>query len=154
MKRIASFCIDHDLLVPGLYISRVDGDVVTYDVRFKRPNGGDYLSPAAMHTVEHLFATFMRNSAVADQVIYVGPMGCRTGFYLLMRDTVDGETVRALTTDAMAFIADFEGSIPGSARAECGNYRAHNLQGARREAAAMYTALRQQGASLQYPQKV
>ena len=153
MERIASFCIDHDVLVPGMYISRVDGDVVTYDIRFKRPNGGDYLSDGAMHTIEHLFATYARNSAVASQVLYVGPMGCRTGFYLLLRDTVSGEAARALVCDAMAFIADYRGHIPGATRIECGNYRSQNLPAARREAAAMLAALRAQGPSLQYPQK-
>ena len=85
MKKIASFTINHDTLEKGMYISRIDGDVVTYDIRMKKPNGGDYLQMSAAHTLEHLFATYARNSRQKDQVIYVGPMGCRTGFYLLLR---------------------------------------------------------------------
>ena len=82
MERIASFCVDHTKLDRGMYLSRQDGDVLTWDIRMKKPNQGDYLSTAAAHTLEHLFATYARNSAFQDGVIYVGPMGCRTGFYL------------------------------------------------------------------------
>ena len=85
MERIASFCVDHTRLERGMYLSRQDGDVLTWDIRMKKPNQGDYLTTAAAHTLEHLFATYARNSAVKDGVIYVGPMGCRTGFYLLTR---------------------------------------------------------------------
>ena len=85
MERIASFCVDHTKLDRGMYLSRQDGDVLTWDIRMKKPNQGDYLSTAAAHTLEHLFATYARNSAFQDGVIYVGPMGCRTGFYLLTR---------------------------------------------------------------------
>lgn len=81
MERIASFCVDHTRLERGMYISRVDGDVVTYDIRMKKPNQGDYLANGALHTIEHLFATYARNSVYGPSVIYVGPMGCRTGFY-------------------------------------------------------------------------
>ena len=88
MKTIASFTVDHDKLEKGMYVSRIDGDAVTYDIRMKKPNGGDYLSNGALHTFEHLFATYARNSKYADSVIYVGPMGCRTGFYLILRDSV------------------------------------------------------------------
>ena len=85
MERITSFTIDHDVLVPGFYISRKDGDITTYDLRTRRPNKGDYMSNADMHSVEHMFATYIRNSEIADSVIYFGPMGCQTGFYLLLR---------------------------------------------------------------------
>ena len=85
MKKIASFSVNHDKLKKGMYVSRIDGDVVTYDLRMKVPNAGDYLSNGALHTFEHLFATYARNSALSDSVIYVGPMGCRTGFYFLLR---------------------------------------------------------------------
>ena len=88
MKQIASFTIDHDLLEKGMYVSRIDGDVITYDIRMKKPNQGDYLSNGALHTFEHLFATYARNSRYSQDVVYVGPMGCRTGFYFLLRDTV------------------------------------------------------------------
>ena len=131
MKKIASFTINHDTLTKGMYISRVDGDVVTYDIRMKLPNGGDYLAQGAMHTFEHLFATFARNSEVGARVIYVGPMGCRTGFYLLLRDSVLPEQAIRLVQDSFAFIAAFEGEIPGSKKEECGNYLDHDLAGAK-----------------------
>ena len=85
MKKIASFTVNHDILEKGIYISRIDGDIVTYDIRMKKPNSRDYLGNGELHTIEHLFATFARNSEISDSVIYVGPMGCRTGFYLLLR---------------------------------------------------------------------
>ena len=142
MKRIASFSVDHDLLEKGMYLSRIDGDVRTFDVRMKKPNAGDYLTDGALHTIEHLFATFARNSELADRVIYVGPMGCRTGFYLLLRDTVnDGEAI-GLVRDSMAFIAGFEGEIPGSRRKECGNYLDHDLPGAKAVARDMCEVLK------------
>ncbi|WP_102411859.1 S-ribosylhomocysteine lyase [Beduinella massiliensis] len=136
METIASFQIDHDILTPGMYVSRVDGDVVTYDLRFKRPNQGDYVSNGALHTFEHLFATYVRNSRFGDQVVYFGPMGCRTGFYFLTREGLSRENAIALTREACDFIARFEGEIPGARPRECGNYREHDLEDARREAAA------------------
>lgn len=141
MKRIASFTVNHDKLDKGMYLSRVDGDVVTYDIRMKKPNGGDYLSNGALHTFEHLFATYARNSRHADQVLYVGPMGCRTGFYFLLRDAVSRTDAIALVQEAFAFIRDFEGEIPGSRREECGNYREHDLPGAKQTAADMLQVL-------------
>ncbi len=131
LKTIASFTVNHDRLQKGMYVSRVDGDVVTYDVRMKKPNQNDYLSDGVMHTIEHLFATYARNSVFSDRVIYVGPMGCRTGFYLLLRDSVEKSDAIALVRDSMAFIASFEGKIPGSKRIECGNYLDHDLPGAK-----------------------
>ena len=93
MERIASFCVDHNTLVPGMYLSRKDGDVLTWDIRMKTPNKGSYLSPACAHTIEHLFATYARNSKWSEHVIYVGPMGCLTGFYLLTRGLTDAEAL-------------------------------------------------------------
>ena len=95
MDRIASFCINHDTLVPGMYLSRVDGDVNTYDLRFVRPNTPPYLPTDAMHTIEHLVATYVRNSAHKDGIIYFGPMGCRTGFYFLTRGIPHADAIRA-----------------------------------------------------------
>ena len=86
MEKIASFCVDHDKLCPGIYVSRQDGDITTYDIRVCTPNHPPFMENAVMHTIEHLFATMARNSEYADQVIYFGPMGCRTGFYFLVRD--------------------------------------------------------------------
>ena len=136
MEKIASFQVDHTVLLPGMYVSRVDGDVTTFDLRFVRPNVPPYLSMPAVHTIEHLFATFARNSQHKDNVIYFGPMGCRTGFYFLTRD-LSREEVLTLTQQALAFIAAYEGEIPGVSAVECGNWLEHDLDGARAYAAAM-----------------
>ncbi|MFR1809687.1 MAG: S-ribosylhomocysteine lyase, partial [Pygmaiobacter massiliensis] len=140
MQRIASFSVDHTKLDRGMYTSRVDGDVVTYDIRMKRPNAGEYLENAAMHTFEHLFATYARSSALSDKVVYVGPMGCRTGFYLLVRGMSEQEAI-LLVQQSMAFIAAYEGEIPGATEPECGNYSEQDLLGAKREAADMAQVL-------------
>ena len=96
MKKIASFCVNHDTLLPGIYLSRVDGDVVTYDIRMVKPNCPPYLPNPVMHTIEHLFATFARHSSFADHVIYFGPMGCRTGFYFLVTGMEHGEVIELI----------------------------------------------------------
>ena len=142
MEKIASFTINHDLLTPGMYVSRVDGDVVTYDLRLKFPNRGDYLAQGVLHTLEHLIATYARSSNLSDRVIYFGPMGCRTGFYLLLRDSVSKEEAISLTRDAFAFAAAFQGEIPGAKAIECGNYREHDLSGAQAEAEKYLEGLR------------
>ena len=141
MKRITSFTVNHDLLDKGMYLSRVDGDIVTYDIRMKKPNGGDYLEMPAAHTLEHLFATYARNSEGGEQVIYVGPMGCRTGFYLLVRDALSHTQAIQMVREAMAFIAGYEGEIPGNSRVECGNYLEHDLAGAKALGAEMAKVL-------------
>ncbi len=140
MERIASFCVDHTRLWPGMYLSRADGDVLTWDIRMKRPNRGDYLSTGAAHTLEHLFATYARSSAYAGGVVYVGPMGCRTGFYLLTRGLTPAQAL-ALTVESFRFMASYEGDIPGASEAECGNCRDMDLPAARAEAAAMLPVL-------------
>lgn len=140
MERIASFCVDHTVLKRGMYLSRRDGDVLTWDIRMKEPNRGDYLSTGAAHALEHLFATCARNSRWKDSVIYVGPMGCRTGFYLLTRGLTDAQAL-ALAVECYRFMAGFEGDIPGASARECGNYRDMDLPAARREAAAMLAVL-------------
>lgn len=142
MNKIESFKINHDILTPGVYVSRIDGDVITYDIRVKIPNGGDYLENPATHTIEHIFATFARNSVYSDKVIYFGPMGCRTGFYLLLRDTVSRDEALSLIKDAFSFIAGFDGEIPGSSKIECGNYLEHDLGGAVEEAVRMAKVLK------------
>lgn len=141
MKKIASFSVNHDTIQKGMYISRIDGDVVTYDIRMKLPNGGDYLDCDAVHTFEHLFATYARNTKYADGVIYVGPMGCRTGFYFLVRDTISRSEALDIMIGTMQFIIDFEGEIPGSKKEECGNYLAHSLSGAKEIAKDMLPVL-------------
>lgn len=142
MERIASFTVDHNKLTKGMYISRIDGDVVTYDIRMKKPNGGDYLPNAAMHTFEHLFATFVRNTKYKDSVIYVGPMGCRTGFYLLLRDSISTSEAINLVRDSFEFIKNYEGEIPGTTKIECGNYLEHDLNGAKAVAEDMCEVLK------------
>lgn len=134
LKLIQSFSVDHDKLKRGMYISRIDGDIVTYDLRLKVPNAGDYLQNAALHTIEHLFATFVRSSELANHIIYFGPMGCRTGFYFITQN-LDNTQAIELTKKAFEFIAGFEGKIPGTERRECGNYLDHDPVGAKREAA-------------------
>ena len=142
MKKIASFTVNHDTLQKGMYISRIDGDIVTYDIRMKIPNGGDYLNNGAMHTFEHLFATYARNSVWTEQVIYVGPMGCRTGFYFLVRDRMSHADALKLVLEAFAFIASFDGEIPGNKKHECGNYLDHDLNGAKAVARDMLFVLK------------
>ena len=133
MERIASFEVDHNKLQRGIYTSRVDGDIVTYDIRMKLPNSGNYLNSPAMHTIEHIVATFVRNSRYKDRIIYFGPMGCRTGFSLLVR-AVEPEDVITLVRNAFEFLRDFEGDVPGVSKIECGNYLEHDLADAKREA--------------------
>ncbi len=132
MKKIASFQVDHTRFGIGLYLSRIDGDIKTFDVRMVKPNGGHYLSSPSMHTIEHIFATFARNSRHSESVIYVGPMGCRTGFYLLVRDLPDANVIK-LVYDAMVYVRDFEGDIPGNSEIECGNYLEHDLESAKKD---------------------
>ena len=124
MERIASFTVDHNVLTPGLYLSRRDGNTVTFDLRFKKPNTGDLLTNAEMHSVEHIIATLLRNSEKKDAVIYFGPMGCQTGFYFLFDGSqlTDGEAIRLLQ-QVFAAGASYEGEMPGCSAAECGNYR-------------------------------
>ena len=124
MERIASFTVDHNVLVPGLYLSRRDGSVVTFDLRFKKPNTGDLHSNSQMHSVEHLVATFLRNSAGKDAVVYFGPMGCQTGFYFLFDgDKLTNGQAIALLQAVFAQAAVYDGPMPGCSAAECGNYR-------------------------------
>lgn len=139
MEKITSFTIDHNVLKKGFYLSRVDKNVFTYDLRFKEPNKGDYLHIAAMHTIEHLFATVVRNSVYKDKVVYFGPMGCRTGFYLLLFDMNKDEAL-ALTKECVAKCLELD-TIPGSKKIECGNYRSHNLSDAKKELSAYLDVL-------------
>ena len=135
MKRIESFCVNHDKLTPGMYVSRIDGDAITYDVRMVVPNAGIYLENDGIHTFEHLFATYVRNTADSDNILYVGPMGCRTGNYLLLAGDYESKA-RAieLVQETCEFIKNFEGEIPGSSRIECGNYLDHSLPKAKKYA--------------------
>lgn len=140
MQKIESFQVNHDLLNPGIYISRIDSveghPVTTFDIRCKRPNADDFMPLEAMHTVEHLGATFFRNSHFRDRVIYFGAMACSTGFYLVLAGDypVGGEShaeAVGLILDMWRFINAFDGEIPGATRIECGNFKAHDLTGAK-----------------------
>ena len=131
-KQIKSFQVDHDFIIPGIYVSRIDGDVITYDLRTRRPNCGDYMDSVTMHTLEHMFATYIRFSEFGENIIYFGPMGCRTGFYLLVRNMTNEETL-ALVKKTLKEVIDHEGEVFGSTRKECGNYRELDLESAKRE---------------------
>ena len=123
MERIASFTVDHNKLQPGLYLSRRDGEVTTFDLRFKKPNTGDLLTNAEMHSVEHIIATLLRNSPRKEAVVYFGPMGCQTGFYFLFdsRQLTDAQAVQ-LVKDVFAAGAAYSGPMPGKSEVECGNF--------------------------------
>jgi len=143
MELIASFTIDHMKLVPGVYVSRKDnvkGNILTtFDIRMTRPNFEPVMNTAEMHTIEHLAATFLRNHKDwADKIVYFGPMGCRTGFYLILADDYESKDVVELLKEMFVFIRDFEGDVPGAAPEECGNYLDMNLGMAKYLAAKYY----------------
>jgi len=134
MERIKSFQINHNILEPGFYISREDDNVITYDLRTRKPNAGDYMSNATMHSLEHMFATYARNSLASDKVIYFGQMGCQTGFYFLVKDLAPVE-VFELTLEILEDIVAYEGPVFGASAIECGNYANLDLALAKEEAA-------------------
>lgn len=143
MEKIASFTVNHLTLLPGIYVSRKDtvGNevITTFDLRMTRPNFEPVLNTAEIHTLEHLGATFLRNHPqYKDQVIYFGPMGCRTGFYLLMAGDYESKDVVDLIKEMYAFMKDFEGEVPGAAARDCGNYLDMNLSMARYVAKRYY----------------
>lgn len=133
MEKIKSFQINHNILEPGFYISREDDNVITYDLRTRKPNNGDYMDNATMHSLEHMFATYSRNSEVADKVVYFGPMGCQTGFYFLVKDLAPVE-VFELTIEILEDIIAYEGPVFGASAIECGNYANLELALAKKEA--------------------
>lgn len=151
MERIQSFCVDHDYINEGIYISRIDGDITTFDMRTRVPNGGDYMDNITMHSLEHMFATYIRNSDIGQSVIYFGPMGCRTGFYLLTRD-ISPEKVLSEVLLALQKIAAHEGGVFGATRKECGNYLELDIESARREAKRYLQVLRGRVNDFVYPQ--
>ncbi|MCH5186588.1 MAG: S-ribosylhomocysteine lyase [Oscillospiraceae bacterium] len=132
MKRISSFDVDHTILTEGIYVSRIDGDVVTYDLRVCRPNTGVIMDNVTMHTEEHMFATYIRNSEISDDVLYFGPMGCQTGFYLLVRDSVTQEKLLDVIKDVLRKIISHTGEVFGCSPVECGNYKTLNLENAKK----------------------
>ncbi|MDE5811169.1 MAG: S-ribosylhomocysteine lyase [Muribaculaceae bacterium] len=140
MKKIDSFCVNHLTLEPGIYLSRRDvtpsGDVIsTYDIRLTRPNREDALDPRALHAMEHLVATYLRNHPEwASKVVYWGPMGCLTGNYLILQGDREPAELVGLMTEAMEFVAEFDGEIPGATPRDCGNYSFMDLDKARKAA--------------------
>ena len=139
MDKIPSFTINHNLLLRGIYVSRKDtigGDTVTtFDIRMKEPNREPALHPGALHTIEHLAATYLRNDPEwKDNIVYWGPMGCLTGNYLLMKGDLQPSDIVELMKRAFRFVAEFEGEVPGAAPKDCGNYLLHDLPMARLEA--------------------
>ena len=136
MEKIASFTIDHIKLKPGVYVSRKDHigaeTVTTFDIRMTSPNDEPVMNTAEVHTIEHLGATFLRNhSEWKDRVVYFGPMGCRTGFYLLLAGDLESKDIVPLMREMYTFMADFEGEVPGASPRDCGNYLDMNLNMAR-----------------------
>lgn len=149
VRRISSFSVDHDLIDEGIYISRIDGDITTYDMRTRKPNMGDYMDNITMHSVEHMFATYIRNSRIGDEVIYFGPMGCRTGFYLLVRDA-DNALVLKVVKEVLEKIAFEATEMFGASRTECGNYLELDLNLAKREAERYLDALNSREQRFEY----
>jgi len=145
MQKIASFTVDHRYIREKIYISRIDKDITTYDVRMRKPNANDVMSNALMHSFEHLFATFMRNGHLSEDVIYVGPMGCQTGFYLLIRNA-DHQKVLDEVKDVLSMISVYEGEMPGASEIECGNYRNLDILLAKEEAARYLEKIKNQTA--------
>ena len=149
LKQIASFSVNHDNITEGIYISRIDGDVTTYDMRTRVPNAGDYMDNITMHTFEHMFATMVRSSEIGDDVIYFGPMGCQTGFYLLVRNA-DNAKVLSVTLDILNKIIAYEGKVPGASRVECGNYLSLSLESAKTEAKRYLSVLTSKDIDFKY----
>ena len=159
MERIASFTVDHVRLNRGIYVSRLDevnGNYLTsFDIRMKLPNREPVMNIAEIHTMEHLGATFLRNHPVwKDEIVYFGPMGCRTGFYVILKEKLESKDIIELMQETFKFMADFEGEIPGATAIECGNYLDQNLPMAKYEAKKYYeeTLLNLGEENLNYPE--
>ena len=149
MEKIESFKVDHTRLEKGLYVSRIDGNIVTYDLRMRKPNTGELISNSAMHSLEHMLATYLRNSEIAEKIIYVGPMGCQTGFYVLVRMN-DNEKFLENLKDTLVKIIGHDGEIFGKSAVECGNYRNLDLNEAKKEAKAYLEVLESKNIDFKY----
>ena len=149
MQKIASFTVNHDYIVPGIYISRIDGDITTFDLRTRKPNCNDYMDNLTMHSVEHMVATLIRNSEIKDNVIYFGPMGCQTGFYLLTR-SVPKTTVLKVLIEILEQIVEKEEKMYGDSRIECGKYKNLNLQAAKEECKKFLKVLKESENTFKY----
>ena len=150
IKKITSFTVDHTKITPSIYVSRVDGDVTTYDMRTRRPNMGDYMDNLTMHSFEHMFATYVRSSSIADDVIYFGPMGCQTGFYLLVSNA-ENENVLSVVKDVLRSIISHDGEMFGASEIECGNYRNLSVESAVVEAKRYLADLEAVNVTFAYP---
>ena len=153
MERITSFPVDHDFIDPGIYVSRIDGDITTYDLRTRKPNAGCYMDNITMHTVEHMLATYFRNSEIKDDVIYFGPMGCQTGFYLLLRNADNAKTLSVLK-DCLSKVLEYEGKVFGAERKECGNYQNLDLASAKAECKAYLSELNKKEQTFRYEKEL
>ena len=151
IQKITSFTVDHRFIVPGIYISRIDGDVTTYDMRTRRPNCGDYMSDLTMHSFEHMFATYVRNSPISEDVLYFGPMGCQTGFYLLVRNA-DDKKVLEVVCETLRRIIEHKGEMFGCSEIECGNYKCLSVEAARIEAERYLEVLKASENNFKYPE--
>ena len=149
VRRISSFSVDHDLIDEGIYVSRIDGDITTYDLRTRKPNMGDYMDNITMHSVEHMVATYIRNSDIGGDVIYFGPMGCRTGFYLLVRNADNARVLSELKA-VLAKVAFEATEMFGASRGECGNYLELSLDAAKAEALRYLNALNSREQTFEY----
>ena len=152
IKKITSFTVDHRFIAEGIYVSRIDGDVTTYDMRTRRPNCGDYMDNLTMHSFEHMFATYVRNSCISDDVLYFGPMGCQTGFYLLVRNA-DNARVLDTVYEVLKKIIAHDGKMFGESEIECGNYKCLSVESAKIEARRYLSALKASSNSFEYPTK-
>ena len=141
MKTEPSFQVDREILKRGIYISKIDDDVTTYEIRMKEPNRGDYLTNSAIHTIEHIFNEYIRKTEFADGILYFGPMGSRTGFYLLTRRLTDNYSI-GLIKDAFEHISEFWGRIPKASPKECANCLEHSLPQAKEEAKAFLEVIK------------
>lgn len=156
MEKIASFRIDHERLLRGIYVSRRDttarGDVLTtFDIRMTEPNRQAPLSPEALHTIEHLAATYLRNHPEwKDRIVYWGPMGCCTGSYLIVQGSLDPEDILPLMKETFGFIAGYEGEIPGATPKDCGNYSFNDLPAAKAAAATFLTDVLEKATELNF----
>jgi S-ribosylhomocysteine lyase len=141
VKTTPSADINYDFLKKGIYISRIDEDITTYDIRMKDPNTGDYLTNSAIHTIEHIFKTYLRGTEFGDNIVYFGPMASRTGFYLLTRSLSDNYSIQ-LIKDGFQYISEFWGRIPKISHTECANCLEHNLPQAKEEAKDFLEAIK------------
>ncbi len=151
-NRIASFSVNHDFIDEGIYISRTDGDIVTYDLRTRKPNSGDYMDNLTMHSAEHMIATYIRSGKIGNDVLYFGPMGCQTGFYLLVRGRRADEVLDALKDALRATLDNTEGMF-GASREECGNYKNLDILAAKRECGRYLKVISKEGIDFKYKEQ-